>query len=350
MANIDELLEKLIKVGGSALHLTRGRAPRVRRDGVLGALEGAGRLEERDVEDIVKALAPPEAWRSFKRREAVGFGYASDGVGRFRVHVYRHEGGIGVVLRQTPSVATLDELGLPPIIKTMTRLRGAIVLIAGPAGAGKSSTIGALLSEIDQRLACHVVTIEHPIELTFTGTQAGFTQREVGKHTPSVAEGLHEASGMSADVIVAASLCHERSVSLALAAAEAGTLVLCAVQADGVARAVERLLEPFPLGRRGAIRRRLANVFGGASSQILLPLATGRGRCAAVEVLPPGRVVRAAIREGDPDALMATMTRLDAAQTLDAALADLISRGRIRPEDAYDHARDKSHFERLLPR
>jgi len=350
MAAIDDLLRHVARRGASALHLADGRPPRVRHQGTLEGMEESGALA--DVGKLVEAITPPRIWADFERTSAVDFSYELAETGTFQVHLFRREGGLSAVLRRSPRAATLQERGLPVALKNLTRLRGGLVLAMGPIDSGKSTTLHAMIREIDTRLTAHVVTVEDPVELELPANQIALSQRQVGLHTESIASGIAEAIDMGADVIYASRLPDAASADLALCAADDGALVLSSMVANGVVGGLERFVELFDRERRPAIWRRLAHALRGATSQVLLPsldAATGAGRIAAVEVVPNGRGIAPAIREGDLDAIFAQMDRIDAIQTLDDALVELVRARRIRPEDAHDHARDKRRIARALP-
>jgi twitching motility protein PilT len=350
MAAIDKYLDELTQRNGSSLHLAEGRPAGLRQQGVIAPLANVGRIPNGQLEQMVEEIAPPTARQSFETRGWADFAYVRESGGRFQLHVYRCEGGLRAVARRTPEAATLEELGLPPLVKTMTRLRGGLVVAAGPSGAGKSTTLGAMLREIDSRICAHIVTVEDPIDFVHHSTKAGFTRRQVGEHTATLTTGLEQALRMSPDVIYLSRIDDEHSASLVFTAAESGILVLTSVVSNGVVRALERLVELFPERRSKQVWRRLAGCLTGALAQVLVPSADGRDRCIAVELLLNSRAAAAAIREGDTDALDDLWGRLESAQPLDDALAELVQARRIRPEDAQDFARDKTRFSRLIER
>ena len=360
MAALDDLLRQVAARGGSALHLADGRPPRLRLHGTLTSLSETGRDEHLDVgvQALVEKVAPKPAWEAFLSHGASDFCHELQEAGTFHVHVFRREGGTAAVIRHRPPAATFEERALPAMLKGLTRVSGGLVLATGPKGAGKSMTLHAMIAEIDSRLPAHVVTVEDPMQLVLAPSQVALSQRQVGLHTKSIASGITEAMAIGADVIYASRLPDAASIDAAFAAADGGALVLAAVVADGVVRGLENLVERYPKERRAPAWRRLSHTLRGATSQVLLPCQRdtyrGRGqhdrrRCPAVEVLVNGRAFTAAIRQGDTEALRQLLERSETSQTLDEALIELIRAGRVRPEDAHDHARDKARVARARP-
>lgn len=308
-----------------------------------------------DTDELIEEVASKEAWAAYLDTGSADFTYELEGSGTFHIHAFRRHGGGGAIVRHAPAASTLEERELPALLKGLTRVRGGLVLATGPKGAGKSTTLHAMIREIDTRLAAHVVTVEDPIRLVLATTQIALSQRQVGVHTATIASGIAEASAVGADVIYASHLPDAASVSAALGAAERGTLVLAAVVSADVVRGLENLVERFPKERRPAIWRRMAHTLRGATSQVLVPRRSDRGgpptgdakaRCPAVEILVNGRAFAPAIREGNGEAIRKQLDRSDTARSLDDALVELIRSGRVRPEDAHDHARDKSRVAR----
>lgn len=355
MAALDDLLRQAARRGGSALHLTDDRAPRLRLHGILTSLSEQGGASRVGTEALIEEVAPKAAWSELQEAGSTDFSYELEGVGTFHAHVFRREGGTGAVIRHAPPAATLEERGLPDALKGLTRVRGGLVLATGPKGAGKSTTLHAMIREIDRRLAAHVVTVEDPMQLVLEPTQIALSQRQVGVHTESIASGIGEAMAIGADVIYASHLPDEASVLAALNAADRGALVLSAIVSDGVVRGLENLVERFPRARRPAAWRRLAHALRGAVSQVLVPCRGERAepsdgrRCPAVEILVNGRAFASAIRDGNAAVMLKQLERSEGAQSLDDALVELVRSGRVRPEDAHDHARDKSRLARAHP-
>lgn len=362
MAALDDLLRQAARRGGSALHLAGDRPPRLRLHGTLTSLSEQGGDGRVDADQLIEEVAPKEAWARYRETGATDFTYELEGSGTFHVHAFRRQGGTGAIVRHAAPAATLEDRGLPTLLKGLTRVRGGLVLATGPKGAGKSTTLHAMIREIDSRLMAHVVTVEEPIRLVLAPTQIALSQREVGVHTASVASGIREGMSMGADVIYASHLPDAASVSAAFGAAERGTLVLAAIASGDVVRGLENLVERFVRERRPAAWRRLAHTLAGATSQVLLPSRQDRSRgggtsaharLPAVELLVNGRAFVPAIRDGNGEAIRKQLDRQsqkgDAAQSLDDALVDLVRSGKIRAEDAHDHARDKGRVARARP-
>jgi twitching motility protein PilT len=356
MARIDQLLESMKNQRGSVLHVGVGTKPRIRVAGVLRELDNAPSLSNDEVEQMVREIAGaalpagtdadgPGAWTGHGSHATLDFAYDVDHVGRFRVHCYQRHDGSAVVLRAAPDMLTSDELGLPSSVQRLAHLLRGLVIVAGPTGGGKSTTLAAIVDEINNNRVKHVVTVESPIEFVHNDCRSTFSQREVGEHTRDLASGLRAAMRMSPDVLVAGELRDADAADAAFAAAEAGILVLTTVSANGVVRALERLLQVYPEDRQPQARNHLGEVLGGVVSQLLLPSVDGLSRCLAAEVLVRSRSVAAAVRDGDFSALEPIMQRTESMQTMDDALEQLVKRRRISSDAAYDHARDKTRFE-----
>jgi len=337
MTTLAELLSHLDEVRGSDLHLKPGAAPHVRVDGQLrpAPFEPLAR-------GAVDALAD-EVLDDLRRAELESTGQTSTGlsvpgVGRFRVAVHRQRGSLAMVVRRVPpEIPELSDLGLPVQVERFAEEERGLVLVTGPPGSGKSSTVAALLDRINKTRACHILTIEDPIEVLHADARALVTQREVGTDTTSFAEGLRGGLRQDADVIFVAELVDAATARQALTAAEVGHLVISTLRASGAADTVTRLLDLFPLAEQDLARQSLVSVLRGIASQRLLERADGKGRVAAVEVLVgTSKVVDCiadAARVGELDKVLAD-GHYHGMQTLDQALLELVRDGLVSMRDA----------------
>ncbi len=349
MGSIEALVRTLKDQGGSALHLCASAPPRLRVKGRLLGLSASGPSEE-ELGAWVRASVGAAVWQRLVGGEAADFPCVVNG-DRYRARCFRRLGGMALVLRTTAMLSGFAELGLPSTVERLAHLRRGFVLVAGPTGAGKSTTAAALLRELENGRPKHVVTVESPVEVTYALEQTTISQREVGTHTESFAAGIASALRQSPDVVFVSDFPDGRTLELAFEAAAAGTLVIGTLRASGVVRALEHLLGRAP-GRRRATLNALAEHLSAVVSLLRLQSADGRDHCVAAEILLRNRGTVAALREDELAALPQIMARADTMQTMDEALAALLEARRITLEDAYDHARDKQRFrpQRSAPR
>ncbi len=345
---LDELLRDAVARNGSDLHLADGLPPRVR---VHGELEAAGPAPL-DVAALVGGLLDARQRALFDADGEVDLAYAAPGAGRFRVNVFRHQGGLGAVFRRIPErIPTLEELAVPAEIERFTQARHGLVLVTGPTGSGKSSTLAALLGALNARDARHVVTIEDPIEFVHADVCATFTQRELGRDAASFADALRSAGRQDADVILVGEMRDRETIQLALTLAEMGVVVFSTLHTNGAIRTIDRMVEVFPEEQQPYVRSMLADSLQGVLSQILCPRADGTGRVPATELLFTSTALRNVIREGAThkvDALFQS-GRAEGMHRMDDALFRLASEGTISGDDAFLRAGDKQRFERFAP-
>jgi len=333
MDQLDDLLRTLATTdGGTDLHLKVGSPPRLRVKGVLEPLIGYPDLDKTTLEAIAAAILPPSAGATFAERNEAECAYALDGVGRFRVAAYRQRGSATLIFRRLQSVvASVGELNLPFGVRQLAAAERGLVLVAGPGGSGRTTTLAAMVDHLNHTRACHVVTVEDPVEVLHRDRMAAISQREVGRDVPTVAAGVTTALRHDPDVIVVGRLEEPLAVEAAIAAAESGCLVLGAVVGSEVSDAVRRLVGSFPADQHQQMRLAVAGVLAGATCQRLVPRADGTGRVPAVEVLLATSRTQLALVTGDDAALRAEMaagTGLGM-QTLDQALANLLEDGAI---------------------
>jgi twitching motility protein PilT len=346
MNGIDRLLHHLAESEGSDLHLAAGEAPRWRRDGVLQPLEGERPPAAEEVETLLKAIAPPAVWKAFAAQDDADFAYEAAGLGRFRVSCFRTAAGPAAVFRRVAAaVLHLGALGLPAAAGNLADLERGLVLVAGPTGSGKSTTLAALVDRINRTSARHVVTIEDPVEFVHAEQRSIVSHRQVPAR--AFADAVRAAMRQDADVILVGELRDPETIELAMTAAEMGALVLGAVQTVDVAHTLDRVVEAFPVDRQPHARALLADTLQGVVAQRLVPTAEGRGRVVAVELLLRTPTLAALLREGrtaQARAVMAAGSGLGM-QTLDDALQALVAAGSILAPDARRIAVEPGRFE-----
>lgn len=341
MSRLEKYLRMLSEHGASALHVGVDAPPRVRVGGRLVHLDAEG-MPLAELEAEIQALTSASTLEGIRRGEPADFPCELGGA-RYRARCFVRHGGPTLILRATAHLSAFSKLGLPTTVQRLAHLRRGLVLVSGPTGSGKSTTIGALLGELDTGRPKHVVTLESPVELIHVHQRTTISQREVGRHTKSFATGLASAIRQRPDVIFVSDLPDGESVALALEAASAGVLVIATVRASGVVRALERLLDAAP-ARRQATLHALAEHLSAALSLLRLSQADGAGHVVAVELLVRNRGIVNALRADDLAAIPEIVKEADNMRTMDDALAELVEQKRIALEDAFDHARDKDRF------
>ena len=353
MPKLDDLLRRLHAAGGSDLHLAAGLAPRMRCDGELRAVDDVPVLGDAELRALLREIAADRHWDQYARSADVDFAYGLPGVARFRANYFVQENGAAAVFRIIPEkIVSLDALALPAAIEGLARLEQGLVLVTGPTGSGKSTTLAAILDRVNRTLARHVVTIEDPVEFVHSGAQCVFSHREVGRHTQSFGAALRAAIRQDADVVLVGEMRDTETISLALTAAEMGLLVFGTLHTNGAAKTVDRILDAFGAEERPQVRLSLSESLAAVVSQLLLPAADGKGRVAANEILLRTPGLPNVIREGNTPMLHSILQsgRSQGMQSMDDALFALVKEGRVLAQDAYAKATDKARFEPLLPK
>jgi len=332
MPTMQDLLREAADKGASDLHLSAGEPPLLRVHGDLVRIEHPA-VTPAQVTELVNSIMSDAQRATFEAEHEVDFACELEGKGRFRVNVFVHSRGPGAVLRTTPTkIPALDTLHMPPVLKELcTRERG-LVLVTGPTGSGKSTTLAAMVDVINQTWDAHILTIEDPIEFVHPPKRCLVNQREVGPHTNSFSNALRSALREDPDVILIGEMRDLETISLALTAAETGHLVFGTLHTSSAPKTIDRIIDVFPAGQQGQIRTMLSESLEAVVAQTLLK-KKGGGRVAACEVLIGTPAVRNLIREGklhQITSMMQTGQRLGM-QTLDMGLADLVKRGLIEP-------------------
>ncbi len=349
--NIDELLEQCLQLNGSDLHLAAGAPPTVRVNGTLRPLEGYGILHGAMIERLVFAILNERKIEAFSSELELDTSYSIPGKSRFRMNVFRQRGAIGAVLRTIPfNIPDFDSLHLPAVIRTFADLPRGLVLVTGPTGSGKSTTLASLLDIINRTKPVHILSCEDPIEFLYDHKKAIVNQREVGEDTNSFASALKRALREDPDVILVGEMRDLETIHMALTAAETGHLVFATLHTQSAPQTVDRIVDVFPPDQQGQIRVMLATTLQAVVTQQLLPTADGRGRAAAAEILIATPAVRNLIRERKGYQLASQMQAgaKYGMVTMDQNLADLVKSHRITLDAALERAASPDDLRRLL--
>jgi twitching motility protein PilT len=344
-----ELLERTCTVGGSDLHLAAGLAPRIRLHGLLAEVEGSSPLRDDELRPALRELVSDAQWTVYQQRGDLDYAYGY-GKERFRANYFEQAQGAAAVFRRIPAkIATLEELNLPPAIERLAHVHSGLVLVTGPTGSGKSTTLASIVDRINECYAKHIVTIEDPIEFVHQERRSVFSQREVGHDASSFAEALRSAMRQDADVILVGELRDLETIALALTAAEMGSLVLATLHTSSAAKTVDRIIDVFPGAEQPRIRLSLADALAAVVSQLLLPTADGQGRCAATEILFRCQGLANAIRESATPMIRNLIQSGHRAgmRSMDDSLLELLGKRLISFDEAYLKAAEKQRFDSL---
>lgn len=351
MADIDFLLEALVEIGGSDLHLSEGSVPKVRIHGSLTPLDHAT-LDSDTMVRYLSGMVSEDRWNHFCEALDMDFAYALEGQGRFRANFFMQEHGMAAVFRLIPSrIMTIEDLNLPPVVRTFGDMKSGLVLMTGPTGSGKSTSLAAIINYINETYSRHILTVEEPIEFVHTNKKSIFCQREVGEDVANFSEGLKAGLRQDLDVILVGEMRDRETISLAVTAAATGTLVFGTLHTQSAVKTVNRIIDVFPHDQHEQIRGMLADSLKGILAQQLLRTTDGKGRVAALEVLIGTPALSAAIRNGSNSAIMNIIQgggALGMVQ-MDDALEKLRRAGTITGEAAYMKAADKSRFASWAP-
>jgi twitching motility protein PilT len=349
MAQIDSFLEELVQRRGSDLHFIAGDPPRIRLHGELSPLRGEV-LTPDFVKTTLYEILSKKAVERFESKDGADFAYTLADKGRFRVNVMRQLNGMGAVFRAIPSKAlTLDQLNMPNSVRQLCRANNGLILVTGKTGSGKSTSLAAMIDDINKRIKGHILTVEDPIEFVHPRQRCLISQREIGVHSPSFAAALHSALREDPDVILIGELRDLETMSIAVTAAEMGILVMGTLHTNGAAQTVDRMVNAFPSDKQSHVRTMLSTSLRGVISQQLLRRSDASGRVAALEILINTPAAANLIRQGKLDQLENTMQAGGAfgMRTMDSAIQQLLDAGTIDGAEAYKKAINKARFEAL---
>ena len=347
---LDSLLTMLVERGGSDLHITAGIAPCMRINGELRPLEGRDRLLPVDTETLIRSVLSDAMWTKFEASQELDTAYALPGVSRFRMNVYRQRGAVGAVMRAIPhKIRSLEELGLPSSVENFAYLPRGLVLVTGPTGSGKSTTLASLLDVANQSRAGHIVTIEDPIEYLHRHGKSVVNQREVGSDTADFSVALKHVLRQDPDIILVGELRDLETTSVAVTAAETGHLVLATLHTQSAAQTIDRLIDIYPPHQQQQIRAQLANCLQGVVTQALAPRKDGMGRTVVVEVMIATSAIRNLIREGKVHQIPSFLQSSAEVGMIsfDQHLAQLYTEQQISKSTGLELAHDPGEFKRL---
>src|SRR5438128_5025480 len=350
MAYLDQFLSLIVDQGGSDLHIGEGQPPKMRKHGDVAPIRAEPVVRD-EAFTMLSEVCGAHRWQIFEERSDLDFAYEMDAASRFRCNYLKQTNGYGAVFRLIPTkIATLEELGIPPVVKEFGHLRGGLVLVTGPTGSGKSTTLAALIDYINENFPRHIVTIEEPIEFVHDNKRSIITQREVPGDAESFPTGLKAALREDADIVLVGEMRDLETISLALTAAETGLLVFGTLHTNNARKTVDRMVDVFPASRQAQARAMLANSLRGVLAQLLLKKTGGNGRVAVNEILIANAAVSAIIREGATQKLQDVIVsgKGQGMQFMDDAIWALLQQGIVSPHEAFMKAIDKNRFKKSL--
>src|SRR5947209_1753433 len=350
MAYIDQFLSVIVEEGASDLHIGEGQPPKMRRHGDVMPIRQEPVTRD-EAARMLSEIAGAQSWEIFELSGDLDFAYAMDEKSRFRCNFLKQTNGYGAVFRLIPTkIATLEELGIPPIVKQFGHLRGGLILVTGPTGSGKSTTLAGLIDYINENFSRHIVTVEEPIEFVHPNKRSIITQREVPVDCASFPDGLKAALREDADIVMVGEMRDLETISLALTAAETGLLVFGTLHTNNARKTIDRMVDAFPANKQPQVRAMLANSLRGVLAQLLLKKADGSGRVAVNEILIANPAVSAIIREGATQKLQDVIVagKGQGMQFMDDAIAALLKNGTVSAHEAFMKAIDKNRFKEFL--
>jgi twitching motility protein PilT len=337
MIKIDELLKIMVEMKASDLHLKPMRPPLLRKDGALRPLK-FDPLQPESIEETIRSLLKDRHLQDLEKNQSCDIGYSVPGVSRFRVNIFVQRGTYGAVFRRIPiAIPRIDDWGLPPILKTFAKLHQGLVLITGPTGSGKSSTLAAIIREINETRSVHIITIEDPIEFLFRDEKAAITQREVGMDTPTFQQALRNSLRQDPDIIMVGEMRDLPTIETAITASETGHLVLSTLHTNSAPQSIDRILDAFPSNQQKQIRMQLAQILQAICCLKLIPRKDGSGMIAGVEICRNSPVVSKMIEENRISEISEEMSKsvnYYNMQTMNQSLTALVVNNQISREVA----------------
>ena len=349
---IDVFFQALVDQGGSDLHLSEGEPPKLRVHGEVTAIREEALTHEEMVE-LMEPICPPKLWKEFCEIGDADFAYEMDEKSRFRCNFMKQQRGYCCVFRLIPTkILTLEQLNVPEQIKRFGEMRSGLVLVTGPTGSGKSTTLAALIDYINTNFARHIITVEEPIEFVHPSKKSIITQREVPNNCPTFADGLRASLREDADIVLVGEMRDLETISLALTAAETGLLVFGTLHTNNARKTVDRIIDVFPAEQQSQARTMLAGSLRGVVAQLLMKRCDKPGRVAVNEILFATPAVSAIIREGATQKLADVIIggKSMGMQFMDDAIWQKLQQGMVTPEEAYMKAIDKARFKNFLPK
>lgn len=347
---IENLLQGVIDKDASDLHLQVGLQPMLRVDGSLTPVHDSPPLDEEMVENLIYSILDDEQKQILDKDKELDFSFAFGELGRFRVNAFHERGNLAAALRLIPSdIRSIDELGLPKVMNKFTEYPRGLVLVTGPTGSGKSTTLAAMIDKINAERAVHIITIEDPIEYTHQNQQSVLVQREVHYDTYSFAAALRSSLRQDPDVVLIGEMRDLETIATAITIAETGHLVFATLHTNSASQSIDRIIDVFPPHQQQQIRVQMAAILQGVCSQRLVP-AIGGGRIPAAEVLVANSAVRNIVREGKThqlDSVIQTGAE-QGMQSLDKTMVNLVRGGKITYEEAKNYANDLEELDRLM--
>ena len=350
---IDTYFQYLVDKGGSDLHLSEGEAPKIRVHGEITPIEGEGELTHEDMIELMEPICPKRLWESYVEDGDADFAYEMNEQSRFRCNYMKQQRGYCCVFRLIPTkILTMEQLNVPEQIKRFGEMRNGLVLVTGPTGSGKSTTLAALIDYINSNFSRHIITVEEPIEFVHPSKKSIITQREVPTNCASFADGLRASLREDTDIVLVGEMRDLETISLALTAAETGLLVFGTLHTNNARKTVDRIIDVFPAEQQAQARTMLAGSLRGVVAQLLMKRCDKPGRVAVNEILFATPAVGAIIREGATQKLADVIVggKSLGMQFMDDAIWQKLQQGIVSPEEAYMKAIDKARFKNFLPK
>ncbi|MCZ6690114.1 MAG: type IV pilus twitching motility protein PilT [Planctomycetota bacterium] len=352
MAKIDRYLEAVKKTNGSDLHIQSGIIPKVRIHGQLEGLKQRPPTQS-ETEELLFEILSPRQKKRFDETGDLDFAYPLDGVGRFRTNFFRHQRGMGAVFRLIPTeILPVKELGVPEVVEKFCHLRSGLILVTGPTGSGKTTTLAALIDYINRNFDKHIITVEDPIEFVHEDKRSVISQREVGPDTESFADALRSASRQDPDVLLVGEMRDLETMRMAVTLAEMGQIVFATLHTNNAAKTIDRMVDVFPEEQQNQIRTMLSVSLKGVVSQLLCLRAGGKGRAAVTEIMFGSLALSNLIREGAVHKIASVIEggRSEGMRLMDDSIMERLQAGEILAREAYMKAIDKRRFEPALAR
>lgn len=352
MPQIDQLCDIMINKNASDMHLIEGQKPKLRIQGKLEFLQDEPILDETQITLLMHEICEPWRWEIFQKEKDIDFTYQLEDRGRFRVNYYQQLHGISAVLSTIPiQISSFADLNLPPVLINFAKLRSGLVLVTGPAGSGKSTTLAAIINYINNHESRYIITIEKPVEYVHSNKNSVVSQREVGKDTHHFADGLKTALKQNPDVILVGDMRDNETISLALSAASMGSLVFGSLHTNSANKTIDYIIGVFPADEQNKIRTMLADTLRGICSQVLLQTLDGKPH-PAIEILQATQGLSANIREDNITNIRNIILagKSNGMQLMDDVLEQFLNEGKISGKEAYSKSCDKKRFDRFADR